>query len=77
MNPSDRWTIVNAKELYDIDRWGKGYLHQRKRAHPRAPHGRPRPLVDIKKLIDTLVLRGIDPPILLRFPKSSATSWKS
>ena len=33
MNPSDRWTIVNAKELYDIDRWGKGYFSISEKGH--------------------------------------------
>lgn len=68
--PSDRWTIVNAKELYDIDRWGKGYFSINDEGHVLVhPTAEPHKYVDLKKLVDTLVLRGIDPPILLRFPE--------
>lgn len=68
--PSDRWTVANAKELYDVDRWGKGYFSISEKGHILVhPTADPARFVDIKKLIDTLVLRGIDPPILLRFPE--------
>jgi arginine decarboxylase len=67
--PSDRWTVSDAKELYDIDRWGKGYFSVSAEGHVLVhPTRDPQSFVDLKKLIDTLVLRGIDPPILLRFP---------
>ncbi|MBI5086608.1 MAG: biosynthetic arginine decarboxylase [Acidobacteria bacterium] len=68
--PSDRWTVVNAKELYDIERWGKGYFSVSEEGHILVhPSRDPARFVDLKKLIDTLILRGIDPPILLRFPE--------
>ncbi len=68
--PSDRWTVVNAKELYDIDRWGKGYFSISPAGHVLVhPTREPGRHVDLKSLVDTLVLRGIDPPILLRFPE--------
>jgi len=68
--PSDRWTVADARDLYDIDRWGKGYFSisdaGRVLVHPtKDPHT----FVDLKELVDTLVLRGIDPPLLLRFPQ--------
>ncbi|MBI5282554.1 MAG: biosynthetic arginine decarboxylase [Candidatus Solibacter usitatus] len=68
--PSDRWTVVNAKELYDIERWGKGYFSVSEEGNILVhPSRDPARFVDLKKLIDTLILRGIDPPILLRFPE--------
>lgn len=68
--PSDRWTVADARELYDIDRWGKGYFSISDAGHVLVhPTKDPRHFVDLKELVDTLVLRGIDPPLLLRFPQ--------
>lgn len=66
--PTERWSTTDASELYDVMSWGKGYftvgengnlsVHPSKEAHRK---------IDLKKLIDELVLRGIHPPILIRF----------
>jgi arginine decarboxylase len=66
--PTERWSLTDASELYDVMSWGKGYftvgengnlsVHPSKEAHRK---------IDLKKLIDELVLRGIHPPILIRF----------
>jgi arginine decarboxylase len=68
--PSDRWTVSDAKELYDVERWGKGYFSVSPEGHLLVhPSRDTERQIDLKRLIDTLVLRGIDPPILLRFPE--------
>ncbi len=68
--PSDRWTVADARELYDIDRWGKGYFSISDQGHVLVhPTKDPHRFVDLKELVDTLILRGIDPPLLLRFPQ--------
>lgn len=68
--PSDRWTVADARDLYDIDRWGKGYFSISEQGHVLVhPTREPSRFVDLKELVDTLVLRGIDPPLLLRFPQ--------
>ncbi|MGB9609706.1 MAG: biosynthetic arginine decarboxylase [Bryobacteraceae bacterium] len=68
--PSERWTVADARDLYDIDRWGKGYFTISESGHVLVhPTKDPRRYVDLKELVDTLVLRGIDPPLLLRFPQ--------
>jgi len=68
--PSERWTVADARDLYDIDRWGKGYFSISESGHVLVhPTKDPRRYVDLKELVDTLVLRGIDPPLLLRFPQ--------
>lgn len=68
--PSDRWTVADARELYDIDRWGKGYFSVSNDGHVLVhPTKEPQRFVDLKELVDTLILRGIDPPLLLRFPQ--------
>ncbi|NWF84256.1 MAG: biosynthetic arginine decarboxylase [Bryobacteraceae bacterium] len=68
--PSDRWTVSHASELYDIGRWGRGYFSISPEGHVLVhPSLEPDRFVDLKRLIDTLVLRGIYPPILIRFPE--------
>jgi arginine decarboxylase len=65
--PSDRWTISDASELYDIERWGKGYFSISEDGHVQVhPNKDPKRSFDLKNLVETLVLRGIDPPILIR-----------
>ena len=66
--PSERWTIQDACELYDIASWGKGYFsigsNGRVWVHPEKEPARG---IDLKELVDSLILRGISPPILIRF----------
>ena len=64
----DAWTTVDASELYEIDRWGKGYFGISEaghvHVHPTKEAGRS---IDLKQLIDQLQLRGIALPTLI-FP---------
>jgi arginine decarboxylase len=65
--PSERWTASDAAELYDVARWGKGYFSVSDEGHVLVHPGKdPARSIDLKKLVDTLVLRGIAPPILIR-----------
>jgi len=66
--PSERWTTQDASELYDVASWGKGYFSVDEVGHVRVhPEKDPLRSIDLKQLIDTLVLRGISLPILIRF----------
>jgi arginine decarboxylase len=68
--PTERWTTTDAVEMYDVARWGKGYFSVSAEGHVLVhPTCNPERFMDLKQLVDTLVLRGIDPPILLRFPE--------
>ena len=62
--PRDRWTTVDASELYDVERWGKGYFSVGDNGdllvHPTKDASRN---INLKKLMDQLVLRGIHPPL--------------
>jgi arginine decarboxylase len=68
LDPTDRWSTNAASELYDVARWGKGYFSISERGtilvHPEKD---PAAFIDLKKLVDNLVLRGISLPILIRF----------
>ncbi|HEX3763495.1 MAG TPA: arginine decarboxylase, partial [Kofleriaceae bacterium] len=81
-DPLRRWTAADANDTYNIPRWGCGYFgvndHGNLIVTPRPPGdtataapnvvqlGAPG-AIDMKELIDELVARGIQLPILLRF----------
>ena len=64
----DRWSTVDAADLYDVSRWGNGYFSVGPNGHLLVhPHKDPTRSIDLKQLVDRLQVRGIDLPILLRF----------
>lgn len=66
--PTERWTTTDAAELYDVAAWGKGYFSVGDNGHLWVhPTKEPNRRVDLKNLVDSLVLRGINLPILIRF----------
>ena len=68
MEPTERWTPQVASDLYDVASWGKGYFSVGENGHVRVhPEKDPARSIDLKELVDTLVLRGISLPILIRF----------
>ena len=66
--PTERWRTADAAELYDVASWGKGYFSVGANGnlwiHPSKDPSRG---IDLKELVDSLVLRGISLPILIRF----------
>jgi arginine decarboxylase len=64
----DAFTTTDATELYEVDRWGKGYFSIAPSGHllvhPTKDPGRS---IDLKQLTDHLQLRGIGLPVLVRF----------
>jgi arginine decarboxylase len=67
-HPAERWTFNDARELYDVPAWGKGYFSVGENGHLWVhPSKEASRRIDLKELVDQLVLRGIDPPILIRF----------
>jgi arginine decarboxylase len=64
----DPWTVTDATELYEIERWGKGYFSIGPNGHVRVHATKePERFIDLKQLADHLQLRGIGLPILIRF----------
>jgi arginine decarboxylase len=62
------WNPLDASELYDVARWGKGYFSVGDSGHLLVhPTKEPGRSIDLKQLIDDLQLRGIELPILIRF----------
>src|SRR5262245_3660193 len=68
----------DAPTLYGIPNWGKGYFHVSEegdlvvRPTREAARG-----VDLKQVVDEVALRGITPPIIVRFPQILASSVSS
>ncbi|GAB1430038.1 biosynthetic arginine decarboxylase [Ignavibacteria bacterium] len=64
-----KWRIEDAAELYNIYGWGINYFGINDKGNmtvmPRKSGG---PAIDIKELVDELVIRDVAPPVLLRFP---------
>lgn len=68
LEPTERWTTTDASEMYDVAAWGKGYFSVSGEGNVCVHPGKdPARRIDLKKLVDTLILRGINPPILIRF----------
>ena len=62
------WTVADASELYELPRWSQGYFSIGPNGHLHVhPEKDTRPSIDLKQLVDRLRLRGLDPPLLVRF----------
>jgi arginine decarboxylase len=62
------FTVNDANELYEVDRWGKGYFSISASGHVLVhPTKDPAKAIDLKQLTDHLMLRGIQLPVLIRF----------
>jgi arginine decarboxylase len=62
------FTVTDATELYEVERWGKGYFSISPSGHMLVhPTKDPARAIDLKQLTDHLMLRGIGLPVLIRF----------
>ncbi len=62
------WTINDAMELYNVVRWGQGFFGINDKGHVEVcPCGPDRSRIDLKELVDELIQRGIQLPLLIRF----------
>jgi len=63
------WTPQDSAALYGIPNWGRDFVSVGDDGHLRVgPEGRGLPPVDLKLLTDDMQRRGIELPILIRFP---------
>ena len=63
-----QWSIDEARELYNILNWGKGFFDINARGDVVVrPEKTADKFLDIKELVDELRLREISPPVLIRF----------
>lgn len=66
MRQNGRWTINDSIELYGIDQWGRDFFSVNELGHLTmcTTQGA---TIDVKALVDEVVERGIDLPLLIRF----------
>jgi arginine decarboxylase len=65
----EAWTIEHSKELYRIGAWGADYFDVNAKGNMMVtPHGAEGPHVDLVELTQDLQERGIQVPMLIRFP---------
>ncbi len=62
------WTPRDAAELYGLDTWGAQYFGVSERGTVVAhPHGSPDRAIDLFEVVQGLVARDLQPPVVLRF----------
>ena len=62
------WTVYDAVEMYEVSHWGKGYFSINELGHVCVhPTKDPRRSIDLKYLVERLRVRGMVPPVLIRF----------
>jgi arginine decarboxylase len=67
-SPIKKWSIDEAREQYFIREWGAGFFDINRKGNVAVtPFDDPAVAVDLKELVDDIVERGIDLPILVRF----------
>ncbi|MCA9083601.1 MAG: biosynthetic arginine decarboxylase [Planctomycetaceae bacterium] len=65
---SAKWTYTDAAELYEVNRWSNGYFSVGSNGNLKVhPDRNPERAIDLKELCETLRIRGLDVPVLLRF----------
>ena len=63
-----RWTIADTSELYEVPQWSKGYFSINDRGHLCVqPEKERQKTIDLRLLVEQLLKRGIELPVLLRF----------
>jgi arginine decarboxylase len=64
----EQWTVTDAAELYEIERWGKSYFSISDAGHVLVhPTKDPQQAIDLNQLAVDLQARGINLPLLIRF----------
>jgi len=63
-----KWTIEDAKELYNIKGWGTSFFGINDKGNVFVTPCKDKTQVDLREIMDELALRDVTPPVLLRFP---------
>lgn len=63
-----KWRIEDSAELYNIPGWGLKYFSINDKGHVQVTPKEEGPAIDLKDVMDTLQLRDVQAPVLLRFP---------
>ena len=63
-----KWTIEDAKELYNVNGWGTSYFGINEKGDMYVTPCKDNTEIDLRDVMDELALRDVTPPVLLRFP---------
>lgn len=63
----EKWSVSKSSDLFRVESWGSGYFSINDKGHLQANPTRNGAAVDLYELVTSLVQRGIDAPILIRF----------
>lgn len=63
-----KWTIEDAKELYNINGWGTSYFSVNAEGNVCVSPCKDNTAIDLRDVMDELALRDVASPVLLRFP---------
>ena len=62
-----KWRIEDSAELYNIHGWGLDYFSINEKGHITVTPKKSEAEVDLKDLMDELILRDVEAPVLIRF----------
>ncbi|MDY6205702.1 MAG: biosynthetic arginine decarboxylase [Prevotella sp.] len=63
-----RWSIEDSKELYNMNGWGTSYFDINEHGNACVTPCQDKKRIDLREVMDELLLRDVTPPVLLRFP---------
>ena len=63
-----KWTIDDARELYNINGWGTSYFGINDKGDVYVTPCKDEAQIDLREVMDELSLRDVTAPVLLRFP---------
>lgn len=63
-----KWRVEDSAELYNINGWGINYFSINQKGHVEVTPQKGCAAVDLKELLDELILSDVSTPILVRFP---------
>ena len=67
-SPSDAWSVEDSASLYNLKGWGGRYFGIAANGHLVAQTRRgPEGAIDLKRVVDDVVSRGVKLPVLIRF----------
>lgn len=67
---AELWKVEDSIDLYGINRWGRDYFSANRKGHlVLRPSATSQNYIDVREIVDELAERGIQTPLLLRFPQ--------
>ncbi|MCX7879517.1 MAG: biosynthetic arginine decarboxylase [Ignavibacteria bacterium] len=63
-----KWRIEDSIELYNINGWGQDYFSVNEKGNLVVTPSKNGVKIDMKELVDELILRDVSLPVLIRFP---------